>query len=163
MDISVKPLLSAEKSEVTFSFQIPVNYKENGYKVISPADIKGEITDRGGYMLLSADCSLKYETECARCLKKLEGECNIKFTRPVAVKLEGTNEEEEYLLVGENSTVNIDEAVYEELLLSLPLRSLCKDDCKGLCPKCGCNRNEAECTCETREKDPRWDVLKKLL
>ncbi len=160
MEISVKPLLRGEQSSVKFSYSIPLEYNEGGYRLASAAEVNGEIKDMGGYMQLDAVCHVNYKTQCARCLKDIEGECEISFMRPVALKLESDNEEEEYLLVNENSAVSIDEAITEELYLSLPLRSLCKEDCLGLCPKCGCNKNEKECTCVAKEIDPRWAVLK---
>ena len=162
MDISVKPLLSGSSSKVSFTFEIPIDYKENDYKLVGPAEISGAVKDMGGYMQLDAECSVNYETRCARCLKKLEGTCSISFMRPVAVKLESESEEDEYLIVDENGAVNIDRAVSEELLLSLPFRSLCSEDCKGLCPVCGCNKNETECSCTVKQTDPRWDILRKL-
>ena len=160
MDINVKPLLTGEKREIEFSFEIPLDYDENGYKITDNAMIDGTVKDMGGYVLLTAKCSAEYKTACARCLEPISGVCEIMFTRPVATKLEAEDTEEEYILVGEGASVNIDEPVSEELLLSLPFRSLCKEDCKGLCPKCGCNKNVTECECVTKEIDPRWAALK---
>lgn len=160
MDISVKPLLNGEKREIILSFDIPLEYSDNGYDISEPIRVEGDIKDMGGYILLQAKCTARYNTKCARCLKPLTGECEISFERPVATKLATEDTEEEYLLVGENSSINIDEPVSEELLLSLPFRSLCSDDCKGLCPKCGCDKNTTECSCVTKEIDPRWAALK---
>jgi uncharacterized protein len=47
----------------------------------------------------------------------------------------------------------------EQVLLSLPARTLCQQDCKGLCPRCGENRNQTECSCEQGPSDPRWEAL----
>lgn len=159
MDINMKPLLSGEKRLIEFSYDIPLEYSENGYEIVGDAHVEGAVKDMGGYMLLNSVCKASYKTQCARCLKELTGECSVEFERPVAARLESEDEEEEYLLVGEGSVINIDEAISEELLLSLPFRSLCKDDCLGLCPKCGCNKNEKECSCVTKEIDPRWAAL----
>lgn len=52
--------------------------------------------------------------------------------------------------------------VREQLLLLLPMRLLCSEDCKGICPVCGQNRNKAECRCQTPRNDPRWEALAKL-
>lgn len=160
MDINIKPLLSSEERKIGFSYEIPLSYSENGYVISEPVKVNGEVKDMGGYMVLSAKAEARYVTECARCLKKLDGCCETDFIRTVAVSLEADDDEDEYLLVGENSTVSIDEALMEELILSLPLRSLCKDDCKGICPKCGCNKNDVECDCVLSAPDPRWNVLK---
>ncbi len=50
--------------------------------------------------------------------------------------------------------------VREQLLLALPIAPRCKEDCKGLCPVCGSNRNQSQCSCETKQMDPRWEKLK---
>ena len=113
-------------------------------------------------MVLTAKASVKYVTACARCLKELHGESEIDFVRTVALSLETDDGEDEYVLVGENSSLSIDEALTEEMILSLPTRSLCKDDCKGLCPKCGADKNVRECGCVLSAPDPRWNVLKAL-
>ena len=160
MDINIKPLLSSEERKVTFSYGIPISYSENGYTVSEPIEVCGEVKDMGGYMVLDAKASVKYVTECARCLKELNGECEIQFVRTVATSLESEDGEDEYIIVGENSCLSIDDALTEEIILSLPTRSLCSDDCKGLCPKCGCNKNVTECGCVLSAPDPRWNALK---
>ena len=111
MDINIKPILSGEKRKIEFSFILPLEYSENGCALTSDAVVSGEVVDKGGYMELSAVCKASYATECARCLKKLEREFEISFDRPVAVSLQSDNEEEEYILVGENSNINIDEPI----------------------------------------------------
>ena len=160
MDINVRPLLSGEKREIVFDYTVPLDYSENGYEIHGEAVISGTVKDMGGYMQLDAKCSAEYDTRCARCLKPLKDVCSIDFVRPVAARLESEDEEEEYLLVGEGGVINVDEAITEELLLSLPFRSLCSEDCKGLCPKCGCNKNEKDCGCVMKEPDPRFAILK---
>ncbi len=160
MDINIKPLLSSEERKITFSYEIPLSYSENGYVISEPVKVSGDVKDMGGYMVLSARAEVSYKTECARCLKSLNGSCETAFVRTVAVSLEADDDEDEYILVGENSCVSIDEALMEELILSLPTRSLCKDDCKGICPKCGCNKNDTQCDCVLNAPDPRWNALK---
>ena len=58
--------------------------------------------------------------------------------------------------------VLMDEIVYKNIYMNLPSKKLCKNDCKGLCPKCGKNLNEGDCGCDTREADPRFDALDKF-
>ena len=52
--------------------------------------------------------------------------------------------------------------VREQVELNLPMRALCKEDCAGICPRCGANRNETDCDCEESEPDPRWSALQQL-
>ena len=54
------------------------------------------------------------------------------------------------------------EIVRQQLLLVVPIAPRCKDDCKGLCPVCGCDRNTEICACVTKQTDPRWDALKNI-
>ena len=53
----------------------------------------------------------------------------------------------------------LEDVLREQVLLSLPVRTLCKPDCKGLCPRCGQNRNHQTCTCDKGPSDPRWEAL----
>jgi uncharacterized protein len=62
----------------------------------------------------------------------------------------------------EGDGIELSDVVREQLLLLLPMRLLCGTECRGICPECGQNRNKAECRCETRRTDPRWDALGKL-
>jgi len=56
-------------------------------------------------------------------------------------------------------TLSLSDQVWETLLTLLPVRLLCREDCAGLCPNCGCNLNETMCACETIETDPRFEAL----
>jgi uncharacterized protein len=56
----------------------------------------------------------------------------------------------------------LEDVLREQVLLSLPVRTLCKPDCKGLCPRCGENRNSQDCSCDEGANDPRWEALSGL-
>ena len=59
--------------------------------------------------------------------------------------------------------LDLDETVISDVLLSLPQKNLCKEDCKGLCSQCGHNLNEGECDCDKKQVDPRLEILKQLM
>ena len=67
----------------------------------------------------------------------------------------GPVESEEDTLVAESEKIDLDALAWETLWTNLPLRLLCKEDCKGLCPKCGKDLNEGSCQCDHKEIDPR--------
>jgi uncharacterized protein len=67
------------------------------------------------------------------------------------------------IAVFDGESIDVDEIVKEQVLLSVPIRSLCKSDCKGFCPTCGADRNAGECGCQPGEVDPRWAALKGLM
>ena len=91
---------------------------------------------------LSAD----WTAACSRCLEPVAGRVSVHV--------------ETYLL--EDDVIDLEPMVRDALLLELPLAPLCRDDCAGLCPTCGANRNDEPCDCATEEPDPRWAALRSL-
>ncbi len=175
MLINLRGLLAGEVSgsKVAFDYELSLGSREfdfdietEGVTLTSPIRIKGAVTDMGGYMSLTADASLDYSAECARCLKPLSRELSVTLERTVITEgsLENTPEEEadDYIEIVDGM-LDIEPSVMEEIMMAFPARELCDEDCKGLCPKCGKNLNEGSCSCETKEIDPRLAVLKKLL
>jgi uncharacterized protein len=64
--------------------------------------------------------------------------------------------------VFDGEAIDVDEIVKEQILLAVPTRMLCRDECKGICPQCGIDKNTGDCQCVTDETDPRWAALKNL-
>ena len=58
--------------------------------------------------------------------------------------------------------IDLDEVLREQFYLALPMKPLCREDCAGLCPQCGTNRNTGTCSCETEPEDPRLAPLRRL-
>jgi len=115
---------------------------------------------------LRAVYSGEFSQLCARCLEPvaqpLAGEFDLIF-RPEGVDAEAgersITEDETEIGYYEESGLLLEDAVREQVLLTLPARSLCREDCKGLCPHCGNNRNLAACECAEKPMDPRMAVL----
>lgn len=72
------------------------------------------------------------------------------------------DEEDRALWIDARHILDLAEVLRQDVLLTMPLNVLCRDDCRGLCPMCGQNLNQASCTCQA-ETDPRWDILTDLL
>lgn len=110
------------------------------------------------------------ELECARCLGpfRYDAQGPTDFIATTAQLLEQYRAEavddEEYVIIDSNElTADISDIVRETLLLELPMKPVCGDECKGLCSQCGANRNTEPCDCESNKTDPRWEGLKGLL
>ncbi len=111
----------------------------------------------------------KFELLCARCLEPVQiplaGDFDLIY-RPAAVENEAgeraISEDETEIGYYEKSGLLLEDAVREQVLLNLPGRALCQQECKGLCPKCGANRNLADCGCVVEPADPRWNALAEL-
>ena len=108
----------------------------------------------------------EFEVLCARCVDPvpvpLAGSFDLIF-RPEGADADAgersiTEDETEIGYYGESGLL-LEDVVREQVLLSLPTRTLCKADCKGLCPRCGQNLNVAKCSCDEAAVDPRWNAL----
>ena len=110
----------------------------------SPVAVKGSIENHAGAVILQMqiDCSL--HVTCDRCLKETVQDFSYKEEHTVVRRLESGEEEEGYVIARAES-IDPDEIALTDLLLELPTKMLCKEDCKGLCPVCGCDRNETDC------------------
>jgi uncharacterized protein len=105
--------------------------------------------------------------ECARCLAHYPLEISeetdfIVCPEALAEEREELDDEDYLYFQGNELKVDIVEPVRQAIVLALPLKPLCREDCRGLCPQCGTNLNEKPCACERQTGDPRWDALKGL-
>jgi uncharacterized protein len=127
-----------------------------------PREIVQDIRVRGSYRG-------RFSVPCARCIDPVEhtlaGEYDLIF-RPIGVDGEVTEHSigasETEIGYYENGSLALEDVLREQVLLSLPARTLCRDDCKGLCPRCGGNQNVEPCTCDEAPADPRWSALSAL-
>ncbi len=115
---------------------------------------------------LRADLDGAFEALCARCLDPVPVPLKSHFDlifRPTGVDAEGgehaITEDDTEIGYYEKSGLLLEDAVREQVLLALPGRTLCQEDCKGLCQQCGANRNSAPCACEEQPIDARWKAL----
>jgi uncharacterized protein len=105
--------------------------------------------------------------DCDRCLKPIEMAVDKSFDLSYIPPL-GIGEEHELkdqdldtsFYAGE--AIDLDDLVREQVELALPMARLCRKECQGLCPECGANLNEGQCSCATREIDPRWAALEQF-
>jgi len=105
--------------------------------------------------------------ECARCLAEFEtdlvGETNFVVCSEQEAQAHRRSDEEEYVCFqGNDLRVDIVEPIRQTLVLTMSMKPLCSEDCRGLCPTCGTNLNEQTCNCTNETIDPRWDGLKRL-
>lgn len=125
------------------------------------AYVKADAVSRAGNVEIALDIDLEYDAECSRCLKPLHLKNKMNKTVYVCMSLiDGDNDE---YIVSENGKVDLAAAVNDLILLESPSKLLCKEDCKGLCIKCGADLNFGECGCERKEIDPRLAKLKEYL
>ena len=136
-----------EKAESDSAIEIAVTLRMVGNTVYVIGEAKGEV-----------------KLQCGRCLAeyrhRLDAELNMSFMEKEETEEEDEDSEELYTYDGES--LDLYPHVRDQLLLLMPIKPLCKEECKGLCPKCGQDLNANECGCQRAEVDGRFSVLAKL-
>ena len=152
----------------TVGASLPVDYEmdladvplNNVHPFTEPVHIRGEIRNRAGVVSVSAAAQFTLEMACDRCAREMR----LPFDLPVEHVLvrELNDESNDELICLESARLDLDELATEDIILSLPTKFLCREDCKGLCPACGQNLNDGPCSCK-KSVDPRLEGLLQLL
>ena len=129
--------------------------------IVGKVRIDGEISNVGDVLLLQARVSARVNRMCSRCLKEFTADSVAEVVEKYYPSESLGVENDAY--VYEADIVDITEPLRESLLLAEPLRVLCKEDCLGICPVCGTDRNIHPCSCDTGTIDPRLAALKQFI
>lgn len=137
----------------TFSFDLedevgPVLYGGRELRFAEPLRVSGTYVFDGTAFLVEGTVKTAFHSVCGRCAESFVEPFSCGFSeRFVRDAVRSEDDEESYSYVGDR--LKLDDAVMDNLFLSIPLISVCREDCKGLCPVCGVNRNKETCTCDT--------------
>lgn len=163
MVLDLKRIFVNENSSLPIEYALDMsNVEFSGvYPLKKPVKISGTVTNKASLTVLSAVITFEYSAPCDRCGTETAREYTVKIDKSLAPSIEG--EESDSILPVPDMKLDLDELVYSEVVVSVPMKHLCKEDCKGICEKCGKNLNEGECGCPKREIDPRLSALADLL
>ncbi len=135
---------------------------------LGPVTWRGRILWASPGYLLTADLETELTLACDRCLEPIvqpvrEGiELLLVVDAPQAIEGEQELSEEDLgILHLDGEVFDTEPLLIEQLQLSIPMKPVCRPDCKGLCPICGTDRNRGTCDCRTESVDPRWAALAK--
>ncbi|MCI8361257.1 MAG: DUF177 domain-containing protein [Clostridiales bacterium] len=166
MVFDLKPLFSGDVKQLPIDQKMDMRDLEwEGITPFSqPVHVTGAISVRADVVTLTIFCEAMYEGACDRCGAALSQPQDFSLERMLVPALDNAeSEENEALLVVENMRLDLEEFVRSEVILHMPMKHLCKEECLGICPVCGRNRNEGLCGCDTKEIDPRLSALQDLL
>jgi uncharacterized protein len=154
--------------------------KDTGFRAEGVSDLHATFNKVSGSVLVRGEFTAKLSGPCKRCVTDVHFELPVKFTlnlipREMVGQVSDALDDDESGEVGgsfdldqadqelfDGKEIDLDPIVREQVLLALPMDVVCGEDCKGLCPVCGQNRNEKPCQCETKVTDPRWMALKDI-
>ena len=172
MFFSVKEL---EVKKVRFDVTFPageMEYYDKRLRQATPLEAKGcaeLLANTLGEIRVQGHLSVTMESDCDRCLEAarfaIQSDFDL-FYRPTDTTSAAEEVEidagEAEIAFYEGSGLDLKDVLREHILLSMPMQRICREDCQGICPVCGQNRNAANCGCQVKTADDRWSALKKL-
>ena len=161
MTINVLEAIKSQGVVFSASFEERLHdfsYIGSTYRYALPVELRTDYMYSGKHLIFTGSFKTSLAVQCSRCLTRV--------VYPVELPFEETfskTDPESYEITGE--TVSLDRMVEDNILLNLPAKFLCKEDCKGLCPECGADLNKQSCGCIGRlaGKSNPFAVLQKLL
>ncbi len=162
MILDLEPIFNNEGMVREFDYEMDFSsYDLSGFRPFTkPVKVVGKVGNKTGIVELEASADFALELNCDRCAKPITVPVKTEINHTLVTHLnDETNDE--LLLIGD-LRFDLDEVVTEDVFLNLPAKFLCKDDCKGMCFKCGKDLNSGSCSCE-KDIDPRLEALKQLL
>lgn len=167
MQINVSEILSTSGKTQTFQVEAgftTVPYSGNEYPVEKKETFALTVENIGKKKIhVTGETKINLLIPCDRCLSDVSVEFPIKIDLTIDRNTEDDDEKEwNELILLEGSMLEIDMLVYDEIATHFPMKVLCKEDCKGICPVCGCNQNETTCDCDQSVPDPRMSAIRDI-
>jgi DUF177 domain-containing protein len=146
-----------------------VGEQDDAYRVVAPVDVAFDVHKDKDKFRLVGSVKTELELACSRCLDPyrmaVDAPFDIRYLPASEASTEGESEVEEEDLETSyyrDDQIDLNELLREQFYLALPMKPLCQDGCKGLCPQCGTNLNAGTCDCAPEWEDPRLAGLKAL-
>ena len=139
-----------------------ISFQMGDYPILEKTPVELEITNTGNKVLeLKGIGSVTVGIPCDRCLEQVAVKIPYEIEQKLDMKKSDTKrvqdlDENDYLT---GMDLDVDRLVYLEVLMSWPLKVLCREDCKGICSRCGKNLNKGSCGCAEEPKDPRMAAI----
>lgn len=163
-------ILISEITEDGLDLEFEETFISESLYLLSPVRVALRIERIGAEVLAKGQVKTRIDLQCSRCLrhfpKVMEVAVNAVFHPMEELKGDEKHEiKDDELDTGfyQGDELDVNEFVLEQILLDVPMKPLCDESCKGICPKCGADLNVRTCDCEHKEPDPRLEVLRKLL
>ena len=149
MILQLREIFQIEGMHLPVSYEMtPEELSEvRGYTFAAPVAVSGEFYNRAGIVTLKYTVSCTLDVVCDRCLTELKRDYSYDFSHTVVPSLQSEGDIYDTYLVAQHDSIDMNETAISDLLLMLPTKMLCREDCKGLCDICGCNLNERTCNC----------------
>lgn len=168
MLINLSELFSVDGKEKSYTPEIEMETFRGPvgeYPILSGGPVKLRIRNLGARrLLLEGTAKMTLSIPCDRCLEPVECPFELELTEELDMNLTDEEraaklEEQPYI---SGYYLDVDQLLGSELLLNMPMKVLCREDCLGICNRCGMNLNHGTCSCDQSSPDPRMSVIQDL-
>ncbi len=165
MKINLTELIDGQKNELDFTIEDsiePVVYLGDEISFITPVCFQGSVYIMNDDAYIKGKIKCVAEFHCYRCLKKFKKSIATEIDEKLMRENDPELEEDDCFII-RNNMIDISKIIENTFILSFPMKVLCDENCKGLCPICGVDLNLKQCNCKEKAVDPRLAPLKDLL
>ena len=164
MLLGLAKIIDNPGTSVSFSTRVDLSDLCYGVSnpVTEPVVAEGMVRNTAGVMVMTGDITTCIHGVCDRCAESFDREVHFPIDVVLVTEMANEENEDEWVFPLEGDSADLDDIVRTVFVLNLDSKLLCKEDCKGLCHRCGKNLNDGPCNCQ-KELDPRFAALKQLL
>ena len=164
MLLGLSKIIDCPGQSIPFSVSVDLSDLCYGvsYPVSEPVLAQGTVRNTAGVLMMEGQGRTTIHGICDRCAGSFDREVTFPIDVVLVTELANEENEDEWVFPLEGDSADLDDIVRTVFVLNLDSKLLCKEDCKGLCPRCGKNLNDGPCNCQ-KELDPRFAALKQLL
>ena len=164
MLLGLSKIIDNPGASVAFSTSVDLSDLRYGesFPVTEPVLADGTVRNTAGVLLMKGQVKTCIHGVCDRCAADFDREIEFPIDVVLVTELANEENEDEWVFPLEGDSADLDDIVRTVFVLNLDSKLLCKEDCKGLCCRCGKNLNDGPCSCQ-KELDPRFAALKQLL
>ena len=164
MLLGLSKIIDSPGASVSFSTSVDLSDLCYGvsYPVTEPVLAEGQVRNTAGVLMMTGSVRTTIHGTCDRCANDFDRDIDFPIDVVLVTELANEESEDEWVFPLEGDSADLDDIVRTVFVLNLDSKLLCKEDCKGLCHRCGKNLNDGPCNCQ-KELDPRFAALKQLL
>lgn len=167
MKVDITDIVSNENKSVTKEVEIDLtsfDSKLGNFPIIKKTPFTLQLAnEENKHLLIETELDVTLEIPCDRCLTPVDTDFHISVSRKLPIGGEPVSEEDgeedDYV---DGFDLDVDRLIYGEIMVNWPTKVLCKEDCKGICRKCGVNLNLQTCDCQKTELDPRMAAIQDI-
>ena len=164
MLLGLAKILDCPGASVSFSTSVDLSDLRYGvsYPVSEPVLAQGMVRNTAGVLVMEGELTTTIHGTCDRCARDFDREVSFPINVVLVTEMADEENEDEWVFPLEGDSADLDDIVRTVFVLNLDSKLLCREDCKGICQRCGKNLNDGPCSCQ-KELDPRFAALKQLL